>query len=56
VYPFIATPAKFLVAELDIVTAIKVGRATFGVYHYFELIIAVITGLALFFFRAEKIV
>jgi len=52
---FIATPAKFLVAELEIVTAIKVGRATFGIYHYFELAIALITCVVLGLYRADKI-
>jgi len=33
---FIATPAKFLVPELDMATAIRVGRATFDVFFYFE--------------------
>lgn len=51
---FIATPAKFLVAELDLVTAIKIGRSTFHVYHYFELVMASITGLVIFLLRVEK--
>lgn len=33
---FIATPAKFIVPELDLITAIKVGRATFHVFLYVE--------------------
>jgi hypothetical protein len=53
---FIATPAKFLVAELDIVTAIKVGRATFGVYHYFEVAAVCLVFLALCAFRVSKTV
>lgn len=39
---FIATPAKFLVTELDIITAIKVGRMTFDVFMYFELLMIVV--------------
>jgi len=53
---FIATPAKFLVPELDIVTAIKIGRSTFEIYHYFEICIACGTGLALLILRAGKTV
>lgn len=53
---FIATPAKFLVAELDIVTAIKVGRATFEVYHYFEIVAVCLVFFALCAFRVNKTV
>ncbi|MFQ3246532.1 MAG: hypothetical protein ACI9SP_003185 [Arenicella sp.] len=53
---FIATPAKFLVAELDIVTAIKVGRATFEVYHYFEIVAVCLVFFALCVFRVSKTV
>jgi hypothetical protein len=53
---FIATPAKFLVAELDIVTAIKVGRATFEVYHYFEIAAVCLVFLTLCAFRVNKTV
>jgi len=53
---FIATPAKFLVAELDLITAIKVGRETFQVYHFFELVMICLVSLSVFIFRAEKIV
>jgi len=46
---FIATPAKFLVTELDTVIAIKIGRATFNAFSYFEIsmiaILALITVL-----------
>jgi len=51
---FIAAPAKFLVAELGIITAVKVGRATFKVYHYFEIFIVTIVALILFLHRVEK--
>lgn len=37
---FIATPAKFLVPELDLEIAIKIGRATFSVFFYLECILA----------------
>ncbi|MFT6407974.1 MAG: hypothetical protein ACJAQ6_001390 [Arenicella sp.] len=53
---FIATPAKFLVAELDIVTAVKIGRATFQVYHYFEIAAACLVFLALCLFRVNRTV
>ena len=53
---FIATPAKFLVLELDIVTAIKVGRATFQVYHYFEIVAVCLVFLALCVLRVDKTV
>lgn len=53
---FIATPAKFLVAELDLVTAIKVGRATFGVYHYFEAAAVSLVFCLLCVFRVNKTV
>jgi hypothetical protein len=53
---FIATPAKFLVAELDIVTAIKVGRATFEVYHYFEIAAVSLVVITLCAFRVSKTV
>ena len=53
---FIATPAKFLVAELDIVTAIKVGRATFEVYHYFEIVAVCLVFFTLCAFRVNKTV
>jgi len=53
---FIATPAKFLVAELDIVTAIRVGRATFGVYHYFEVVAVCLVFFTLCAFRVNKAV
>lgn len=53
---FIATPAKFLVVELDIITAIKIGRATFEIYHYFEMVVTCIVFLALFTFRVNKTV
>lgn len=45
---FIATPAKFLIAELELTTAIKVGRVTFKVFHYFEYAMLAAMVLALF--------
>lgn len=35
---FIATPAKFLVVDLDLITAIKVGRETFRIFNWWEMV------------------
>lgn len=53
---FVATPAKFLVAELDIITAIKVGRATFKAYHYVEIFMSCLIGLTLSLYRVKSAV
>jgi len=46
---FIATPAKFLVPELELVTAIKIGRATFQLFFYFECVMMAAVTFALIF-------
>ncbi|MEM7431663.1 MAG: hypothetical protein AAF351_06950 [Pseudomonadota bacterium] len=44
---FLATPAKFLAPDLDLSTALQVGRVTFRVFSYVEAFLIVLTvGLA----------
>lgn len=44
---FVATPAKFLIPELDLEIAIKIGRATFSVFFYLECFLAGLLALQL---------
>ncbi len=52
---FIAAPAKFMVAELDLVTAIKIGRSTFMVFHYFEYVLLASLMILIGFFKVSNI-